>query len=72
VVPLLFADVQKLLQVGRFFLFSHRPCSPLFVRVCISAGVNGASFDVDLYPYPPPLQSHAKAATPFLVLYDLS
>jgi len=46
-MPLLFADVQKLLQVGRFFLFSHRPCSPLFVRVGVSVGVNGVSFDVD-------------------------
>jgi sorbitol-specific phosphotransferase system component IIC len=46
-VPRLFASVQKLLQLGEFFLLSHRVCSPLFVWVGVSVGVNGVSFDVD-------------------------
>ena len=41
----------------RFFLFSHRRCSSLFMQVGVSVGVNGVSFDVDLYLYPPPLHS---------------
>lgn len=32
-MPRLFANVQKLLQLGEFFLLSHRVCSPLFVWV---------------------------------------
>jgi hypothetical protein len=32
-MPPLFANVQKLLQVGVFFLLGHRACSPLFVWV---------------------------------------
>jgi hypothetical protein len=51
----LFAGVQKLLQIGVFFLFSHRTCSSLFMQVGVSVGVNGVSFDVDLYLYPLPL-----------------
>jgi len=46
-MPRLFAGVQKLLQVGVFFLFSHRTCSSLFMQVGVSVGVNGVSFDVD-------------------------
>jgi len=38
--PRLFAGVQKLLQVGVFFLFSHRTCSSLFMQVGVSVGVN--------------------------------
>jgi hypothetical protein len=56
-IPWLFAHVQKHLQVGVFFLLSHRTCSSLFVRVGVSVGVNGVSFDVDLYLYPPPLHT---------------
>jgi hypothetical protein len=40
-VPRLFANVPKLLQVGAFFLLSHRVCSPLFVRVGVLIGVFG-------------------------------
>jgi sorbitol-specific phosphotransferase system component IIC len=47
VMPRLFADVQKLLQVGVFCLLFHRVCSQLFVWVGVSVGVNGVSFDVD-------------------------
>ena len=46
----LFAGVQKLLQVGVLLLLSHRTCLSLFMQV----SVNGVSFDVDLYLYPPP------------------
>ena len=46
-MPRLFADVQKLLQVGVFCLLFHRVCSQLFVWVGVSVGVNGVSFDVD-------------------------
>jgi hypothetical protein len=51
----LFADVQKLLQVGAFSLLARRVCSSLFMQVGVSVGVNGVSFDVDLYLYPLPL-----------------
>jgi hypothetical protein len=36
---------------------SHLTCSSLFMQVGVSVGVNGVSFDVDLYLYPPPLHS---------------
>ena len=45
-MPRLFADVQKLLQVGAFSLLSLRVCLRLFVQVGVSVGVNGVSFDV--------------------------
>jgi hypothetical protein len=38
-IPWLFAGVQKLLQVGIFFLLSPHMCSPLFVWVGVSVGV---------------------------------
>ena len=43
----LFVGVQKLLQVSVFSLLSLRTCSSLFMRVGVSVGVNGISFDVD-------------------------
>jgi hypothetical protein len=46
-MPWVFANVQKLLQLGIFFLFFHRRCPSLFVRVGVSVGVNGVSFDVN-------------------------
>jgi hypothetical protein len=49
VMPLLFADVQKHLQVSVFLLFSHRRCSSWFMQVGVSVGVNGVTLDVDLY-----------------------
>ena len=61
-MPLLFADVQKHLQVSVFSLSSHRRCSSLFRQVGVSVGVNGVSWDVDLYLYPPPL--HLAATSP--------
>ena len=35
----LFASVQKSVQVGVFFLLSHRTYSPLFMRVGVRVGV---------------------------------
>jgi hypothetical protein len=35
----LFASVYRTLQLGVFFLLSHRTCSPLFVWVGVRVGV---------------------------------
>jgi hypothetical protein len=47
-VPWLFANVQKLLQIGVFFLLSHRVCSPLFVWVGVNVGVRNRSDSAEI------------------------